>query len=272
MIKRMIAVCLGAVLLCSCSAWQDKYVFYPEKKVEKTPKAEGSKFEEVTLKTSDGVKIVGWWVPTENARATVIFCHGNAGNISHRLETLKMLRKLRLNTFIFDYRGYGKSEGKPSEKGTYRDAEAAWDYVTKTRKIAPERVILHGRSLGGAIAAHLASTHKPRALILESTFTSVGDMAGEVSSLLPVAAVGGPKYATLKLMPKIHVPVLVVHSPDDRTIPFAHGERLYKAANKPKTFLRIRGDHNDGWLKSGEVYTDGVDRFVTDAPGNTDGR
>jgi len=242
--KRAMVVCLCAILCCSCTAWQDRYVFFPEKKVETTPKEAGLRFEEVTLETSDGVKIVGWWVPAENARATVIFCHGNAGNISHRVETLTMLRKLRVNTFIFDYRGYGRSAGTPSEKGTYRDAEAAWRYVTETRKVAPERVILHGRSLGGAVAANLASRHTPRALILESTFTSITDLAGDVSPVLSLATAGAPKY---------------------RTVPYSHGERLYKVANEPKTFLKIRGDHNVGWLVSGKVYTDGVAHFITKA-------
>lgn len=256
----VIGVYVGICLLVA--VFQSKLVYYPSRSIDATPEAVGLEYEEVAPATSDGVKLSGWFVPAKNARAVVLFFHGNGGNLSHRLDTLKLLHDLRLSTFIFDYRGYGKSEGTPSEEGTYRDAEAAWAYLTDVRRIPADRIVFFGRSLGGAVAAHLAREHSPRALILESTFTSIPDMGAEMYPFLPVRVLSRFEYDTGDVLPKLHCPVLIVHSPEDTLVPFSHGKKLFEAANEPKRFLEISGSHNSGFLTSGKRYTDELDRFL----------
>ncbi len=219
-------------------------------------------YEDVQLVTEDNVNLHGWFIPANEARATVLFFHGNAGNISHRLDTLKIFYHLGLNTLIIDYRGYGQSEGKPTEQGTYRDADAAWKYLTKQRNIPAKEIILFGRSVGGAVAAELASRKQPAALILESTFTSVADIAADIYPFLPVRWISNLDYNTRDRLATINSPVLVVHSKEDDIIPYKHGKALFAAANKPKQLLTLKGGHNDGFYVSGRRYTEGLNIFL----------
>lgn len=242
--------------------YQERLVYFPERVVAATPKQAGLAYEAIRFTTVEGVSLSGWFIPAPNARATLLFCHGNAGNISHRLESIRQFHQLGLNVFIFDYRGYGESEGAPSEAGTYRDAEAARRYLVEERQLAPERIVYFGRSLGAAVAAWLAIRYPPRALIVESSFTSVPDFGGEIYPWLPVRLLARLQYPTRDYLRSLQVPVLVVHSRADEIIPFRHGEALYQAANPPKELLEIRGGHNDGFLVSGKHYTGGIDAFL----------
>ncbi len=242
--------------------YQDRLVYFPGRVVAATPKQAGLAYEPVRFTTADGVSLSAWFVPAPNARGTLLFCHGNAGNISHRLESIRQFHQLGLNVFIFDYRGYGESEGTPTEAGTYRDAEAARRYLVETRGLAPERIVYFGRSLGAAIAAWLATQHPPRALIVESGFTSVPDFGAEIYPWLPVRLLARLRYPTQEYLRSARAPVLVVHSRADEIVPFHHGERLYDAAGTPKEFLEIQGGHNDGFLVSGAHYTRGLDAFL----------
>jgi hypothetical protein len=266
---RIILRVARAALLCyflvalGLSCAQDKLVYHPVRGIDVTPEAAGLDFEEVSFAAADGVKLHGWFIPAENPRAVILHCHGNAGNISHRLELLRICHDLGLSTFIFDYRGYGRSEGTPTEDGTYLDAEAAWKYLTETRKVPPGEIIFHGQSLGGAVAANLASKHTPRALILESTFTSIPDWTRS-TALAPFCWVCRYRYDTKAILPNLHCPVLVIHSPGDDLIPYRHGRRLFELANEPKRFVEIRGDHNSGFLVSGATYTEGLRGFVAE--------
>jgi uncharacterized protein len=253
-----LALCLMLMLL------QSRLVFFPTRALEATPAEAGLAYDDVWLTTDDGLRLQGWWVPAAGARGTVLFFHGNAGNISHRLASLQFFHRLGYETLIFDYRGYGQSEGRPSEPGTYRDAEAAWRHLVEERGIPPERIVLFGRSLGGAVAAALAERHPPAGLILESTFTSVPDLGAELYPFLPVRLLARIRYDTLARMPRIRAPVLVVHSRDDDIIPFRHGRRLWDAANEPRAFLEISGTHNDGFFTSGRRYEAGLARFLAD--------
>ena len=255
----LVYIGLGAIVFFM----QSRLVFVPFRTIDATPDDVGLPYKPVRLTTDDGLKLLAWFVPSEKPRATVLFCHGNAGNISHRLDTLHLLHKMHLNTFIFDYRGYGQSEGKPSEGGTYRDAMAAWHHLIDTEKIPPGQIIIFGRSLGGAVAAWLATHTTPKALILESTFTSVPDMGAKLYPFLPIRLLARIRYPTLERMAEVRCPVLVVHSPDDDIVPFAHGQRLFEAAREPKELLKIQGTHNEGFVSSGELYTHGLDRFIT---------
>jgi len=243
--------------------FQHKLIYYPSRSIYYTPSDAGLNYRDIELKTKDNLALHAWYVPNDSARATVIFCHGNAGNISGRLETIRTLHRLGLNVLIFDYRGYGKSEGRPSEKGTYRDAEAAWEYVTKNLEIPANRIILMGRSLGGPVAARVAATRDPAALILESTFTSAADLATEIYPWLPVRRLIRYRYDTQAMLDRVNCPVLVAHSRDDRLIPFHHGRDLFKRAREPREFLEMEGSHGGGFSETGRPYIEALDRFLT---------
>jgi fermentation-respiration switch protein FrsA (DUF1100 family) len=234
----------------------------PSRRIEATPDDAGLAYVAEVIRASDGPRLRGWWVPVERALATVLFLHGNAGNISHRVDSLRILHQLGLNTFIFDYRGHGESEGAPSEQGTYRDAEAAWQHLTRKHGVAPRRIVVFGRSLGGAVAAWLASRHRPGALVLESTFTSVPDLAAQLYPFLPARWLSRFRYSTEEHLRGVSCPVLIVHSPEDEIVPFSHGLQLFSGAREPKELLRIRGGHNDGFLVSGTSYTEGLRGFL----------
>jgi len=242
---------------------QSRLVFQPgRRELAATPPEMGMDYEDVTLETSDGLRLHGWFIPAAGARATTLFCHGNAGNISRRMETIAALHRLRLNVLIFDYRGYGQSEGSPTEEGTYKDAEAAWRYLTETKGVAPERIVIHGRSLGGAVAAHLARDHTPGALLLESTFTSAPDLAARLLWFLPARRLCRFKYDTLAAVREVRCPILIIHSPDDDLVPYKMGQKLFEAAAEPKQSLRLRGGHNEGFVLAAEDYHTWIDDFL----------
>lgn len=243
-------------------ALQDRLVYFPTRELEATPRALGVDYEDVWLTTEDGVRLHGWFVATPAARATVLFFHGNGGNISHRLERIAIFRRLGLNLLLFDYRGYGRSVGTPSEHGTYRDARAAWRYLTETRGLSPGDIILYGESLGGAVATHLAAEQTTRAVVVESSFSSMIDLGAEVYPWLPVRWISRYVYPSARNLARVHAPVLVIHSRDDEIIPFHHGQALFAAAHEPKEFLAIRGGHNDGPLTSGAQYLRGFEGFL----------
>lgn len=249
-------------------AFQSRLIFLPNvpsRALGPGPDSIGLDFESVQFTTDDGVKLHGWYVPAEEPRGVVLFFHGNAGNISHRLETIWILNQLTLSTLIFDYRGYGQSEGTTDEEGTYRDGQAGWRYLTEERGIAANDIVIFGRSLGAAIAAHTAKQNAPGAVILESAFTSAPDMAAYLYPWLPARQLARIRYPTDAYVQDIKSPLLVIHSPDDELIPFRQGQEIFALASRPKQFLQIRGSHNDGFLLTGQRYTDGLDAFLTDA-------
>lgn len=242
--------------------FQGRLLYQPGRRISMTPEDIGLPYEEVPLLTSDGVHLSAWYVPSERERGVVLFCHGNAGNMSHRLDSINIFHELRLSVMIFDYRGYGRSAGAASEEGTYRDAEAALIYLTRDRGVGPASIIVFGRSLGGAVAAHVALNHAAAALIVESSFTSVPDLGAELYPFLPVRLISRFRYPTAAFVERIGIPKLFIHSPDDEVIPFRHGERLLAFGAEPKEFLRIQGGHNDGFLVSGRLYREGLDSFI----------
>lgn len=242
---------------------QDGMLFLPDKEISQTPQEIGLRFEDITLTTKDGVRIAAWFVPAEHERGVVLFCHGNAGNISHRVGSIGIFHNLGLSVLIFDYRGYGKSEGSPSEKGMYLDAEAAWAYLVNARQINPEKIIIIGRSMGSAVAAELALNHKAGALVMESAFTSIPDMGSKHYPYLPIKLISRFQYDSINKVNRITIPKLFIHSPQDEVIPFEHGVALFKKAREPKEFLQITGNHNTGVIASGKIYTEGLNRFIT---------
>jgi len=243
--------------------FQSHYIYYPERVLSVTPHSIGLQFESVSFETTDGVQLSGWFVPSKSARGVILFCHGNAGNISHRLDSIQIFHQLGLDVFIFDYRGYGQSEGKPTEQGTYKDAEAAWRYLIEERQVKPNEVIIFGRSLGGAVASWLAQSHTPGALILESTFTSLPDIAAGLYPYLPVRLLLRFEYNTAEYLGRVDCPVLIVHSRDDEIMPFDNGQKLFESAKEPKKFLETTGTHNNGFITSGKRYEDGLHTFIS---------
>ncbi len=244
------------------SSLENSMIFFPTKDIAVTPEAYGFAYEDVAFEAADGTALHGWWIPADDARGELLFFHGNAGNIGDRLESIAIFRRLGLTVFIIDYRGYGKSQGSPSEEGTYSDADGAWTYMTDTRGVTPERTVMFGRSLGAAVGARLAAKHDCAAVILESAFTSVPDMASSIFPLLPSGLFVRTSYDNRSLMKDIKAPLLIAHSRHDEIIPFSHGRELYELATDPKDFLEMKGGHNDGFIVSGSSYVDGLRAFL----------
>ena len=241
---------------------QPGMIFFPWRTLDATPADWGLDYEEVTLHTDDRVALHGWYIPREDARLVVLFLHGNAGNISHRRESIEIFHRLGASVFIFDYRGYGQSGGSPSEAGLYRDAAAAWRYLTGARGKHPADIVIFGRSLGGAVAAQLASEVTAGGVILESAFNSARDFAHTVFPLLSRLVYLRYNFNAARALARTRSPVLVLHSPDDEIMPFALGRRLYEAAPEPKRFVTLRGDHNTGFLASRPQYDQALQEFL----------
>ena len=245
---------------------QENMLYFPDmplRSLHATPSSIELDYETITLKTHDGIALDSWFVPAKNSKGTILFCHGNAGNISHRLHSIEQFHQLGLSVFIFDYRGYGNSEGSPSEQGTYIDAKTAWDHLTNEMNIPDNDIIIFGRSLGSAIATELATKTSPKTLIIESSFTSVPDIASHHYSLFPVRLLSRYTYPTEENIQKVSAPILVIHSPDDEIIPYELGKQNFDKAAQPKYFLEIKGGHNDGPIVTGKAYSDGILQFLS---------
>jgi len=238
----------------------------PGRTLDAVPTDIGLEYDDVYIDTADGERLHGWYVAAANPRGVLLFFHGNAGNISHRLESILIFNQLRLDVLIIDYRGYGQSSGKPSEQGTYRDAWAVWSYLLEQRNVAPEQIVIFGRSLGGAVGAWLASQlpveRPPAALIVESSFSSGPDMARRLYPIYPPKLLARLKYPVVGYVRNLACPVLVVHSRDDEIIPFAMGRAIFEAVSGPKDFIELRGDHNAGFWISRETYSAGLASFL----------
>lgn len=249
---------------------QSSLVFQPgiDRDFRASPADIGLTFAALKLVTEDAETLDGWFVPaspTAQARALVVFFHGNAGTIGHRLDYLRMFHDLGFATLIVDYRGYGMSSGTPSEAGTYLDAEAIWRHATFALGFPANRIVVFGESLGGGVATHLAATSRPAALVLASTFTSVPDMGAERYPLLPIRLLARIGYDNLARLEQIECPLLVIHSRNDDIIPFIHGQRLFAAARPPKQFLEIAGGHNEGFVFGREDWIHQLDGFLRQA-------
>lgn len=254
---------LGLALVIFLS--QSRLVFLPEiggRTLLSSPAELGLDYRSLEIETTDGETLSAWWLPHPEARGTLLFHHGNAGNISHRLDSLEIFHQLGLNVLIFDYRGYGQSSGSPSEAGLYEDARAAWAWLTEVEELAPDEIVLFGRSMGAAVASRLAMEVRAAGLIVESSFSSVPDIASDLYWWLPVRWLARIQLATIDHVAEAKMPVMVIHSAEDEIIPVEQGRRIYEAAAEPRSWLEIRGDHNTGFLRSREIYVSGLDRFL----------
>lgn len=241
---------------------QPRMVFFPLKEIEQTPDQWGLHYEPVTLKSTRGIRISGWYLPVEHADRVLLFFHGNGGNISHRRESIEIFHRLGLNVLIIDYQGYGNSEGMPGEQAMYDDGRAAFDYLVSDRKFKKENVVVFGRSLGGAVAVRITAEKQPGAAILESTFASVPDVASYYFPVMSKFIVSRYRFNSLAQVKKIHCPLLVLHSKQDDVIPFMSGVKLYNGANNPRTFVELVGDHNSGFMQSQPAYEEVLASFL----------
>ena len=242
------------------------FVFFPDRRFDATPEAFGLAYKDVAFMSRDGKKLHGWFFPGDKAPSVLLHFHGNAGNISHRLDLIQRLVRKDLQVFIIDYRGFGKSQGRSSEKAVYHDGLAAYDYLVQREGIRPENIVLHGHSLGAAVAVEVGIRRKVRSVILESAFTSTRDMA----KTMPLFSIFSPflpaNYNNLEKVTRLSVPVLVIHGDQDEIVPFSMGERLFSAAPDPKRFLRLEGaGHNDTYVVGGEKYLDALERFAAES-------
>jgi len=245
---------------------QPRFVFFPARYIDGFWDSDPKSFEftDHYFYAEDSTKLHGWFIAKSDAPATILFMHGNAGNISYRGDLLKRyLQNLDANIFIFDYRGYGRSEGTPTEKGIYRDARAAYAYLTGELQQKPERLILLGRSLGGAVAVDLAQSAKAAGLILDSTFSSGTDMTRRVFGFIPVWWFMSIRLNSAAKIQNVAMPKLFVHGERDDVVPIGLGRKLYERAPQPKRFVSIpAAGHNDIWSVGGERYYGAMQAFI----------
>jgi fermentation-respiration switch protein FrsA (DUF1100 family) len=273
-IRRLVSALLLAAGLFAPAitegALEQRYIYFPDRQLVATPAAVGLAYEEVRFAAADGTALHGWFLPGDAGRPLVVFCHGNAGNISHRLESLDLLHGLGLSVFIFDYRGYGQSAGTPSEEGTYADARGALAWLQQ-RGWTPSRLLYFGESLGAAVALQLAVEQPPAGLVLEAPFTSIAAMGRHHYFLLHflLGWLLDARYDNLDKIDRVRSPLLIIQGEADSIVPPAMARRLYEAANEPKTLRLIPGaDHNDLLFTGGSAYREAWREFLTALAGN----
>ncbi len=262
------ALAYGVTFLVLWAQLEKRFVFFPRSEIEFTPDQTGLEYEDISFFTQDGLILHGWFVPAPGNHGaadgqTWVWFHGNGGNIGHRVEELTLLhQRLNVNLFLFDYRGYGRSQGTPSEKGTYLDARAALQYLLERPDVDPHQIVYFGRSLGAAVAVELAVARPPKGMVLVSPFSSVREMA---KMAVPFPAAGWlvrNHYPTISRIRNVQAPVLVIHGDLDETIPIAQGRRLFEAANEPKTFRELTGAaHNDTYIAAPGAFFGALEQF-----------
>jgi fermentation-respiration switch protein FrsA (DUF1100 family) len=252
-----------ALIYTGCRIFEWVQAFKPSRKIEGDPRDAGLEYENVVFFAEDGKRLHGWWFPSENARATILYCHGNAGNITTRINVCAGLHRLGVNVFIFDYRGYGMSRGIPGELGLYRDARAAYEVVRARYDDADDPpVIIYGASLGAQVAVNLAAEKSVRGLIIEGGFTSSVDLGERWFPWLPIRAMASYRFDALSKIMALRMPKLIAHSPRDQVIPYDFGGRLFSAAAEPKKFISLSGEHGEaGWEETPHFFSE-LQQFV----------
>ena len=265
-VLRVGALLVGVLILgflTGCWNWfMENLVFFPETTIEQTPLDLDLPFEDIWFTSGDSVRLHGWLIPASSPKHLLLFCHGNAGNISHRLDNVRLLHNMGISVFIFDYRGYGRSQGHISEKGFYQDSEAAYAVARKWAGQNGAKLVVFGRSLGGIAATHLGATKKCDGLILESTFTNMGAMARAHYPLPFAETLLKHRLNALDEIVQVRVPILFFHGDRDRIVPIKLGRKLFKAAPNPKEFVVLPGaGHNDTYVVGGQDYFKKIESF-----------
>ena len=263
--KKLIGLLLTCLFIVLMLRWfEHSQVYHPDRVLTATGAELGRSFEDVWFKASDGIELNGWFFPANTnsprARLAMLVCHGNAGNIGDRLDTCAALLATGVSVFLLDYRGYGRSQGRPSEEGTYRDVQAAYQWL-RQKGFPGTNIIAFGESLGGGVATELAVRETVGGLVLQSTFTSIPDIGAELFPWLPVRWIAKIRYDTHAKLPRLNIPVLVMHSPVDGLVRFHHGQRNFAAANEPKLFWELKGDHNNP-LADPPHFISGIEKFL----------
>jgi fermentation-respiration switch protein FrsA (DUF1100 family) len=250
--------------LTGCWNWfVESQVFFPDTTIEQTPLDLDLPFEDIWFTSADSIRLHGWLIPASSPKHLLLFCHGNAGNISHRLDNIRLLHNMGINVFIFDYRGYGRSQGHISEKGFYQDSEAAYKVARKWAGQNGAKLVVFGRSLGGIAATHLGATKKCDGLILESTFTNMGAMARAHYPLPFAETLLKHRLNALDEIVQVRVPILFFHGDRDRIVPIKLGRKLFEAAPNPKEFVVLPGaGHNDTYFVGGQGYFKKIESFL----------
>ena len=277
-----IILLLATGLVAFVMLFEDRFIYFPSKypegdwnieKLQARRVGEGSpKIEDVWMTAADGVRLHGWYCTPQQDEAaqsspsasgmTLLWFHGNAGNLTHRYPVIERLLEQRISVFIIDYRGYGRSEGSPSEEGLYTDARAAWDYLANERKVPHANIILFGDSLGGAVAIELATKVNPAGLIVQSSFTSIKEMAAQVMPFLPTFILR-TKMDSINKIGRVGCPKLFIHSPADEMVPYRLGRQLFDAASPPKEFYEVQGaSHNETDMVGGRAYFETIGEFA----------
>ena len=240
---------------------ESRSVFYPYKNIQAVPSDMGLVFEDVYFPVENNIQLNGWFVGAKKEAITILFLHGNAGNIGGRLEKISLFNKMGFNVFIIDYRGYGNSQGKPTELGINADARAAFDYLVTRDDIDRTKIIVYGVSLGGVPAVDLATQRDVAGLIVDSSFTNAADMAKKILPFVPGFMLKTKMRSDEKIK-EITVPKMIMHSIDDETVPFKLGQNLYSVASEPKVFLQMEGGHNDGLIYNADRFESGIMDFL----------
>ncbi|MBN1548937.1 MAG: alpha/beta hydrolase [Syntrophaceae bacterium] len=262
---RTALIALGVVVLAlfACTRWIESHsVFYPSKDVQRTPKDVGISYEEVTIPTADGISLNAWLVRgSPRSKSIVIYCHGNAGNIGNRIYRLKVFHDLGLNVLLFDYRGFGKSTGRPSEQGIYEDAAAVYDYLANRPDVDCHHIAAYGKSIGGAVVIDLATKRSLAGFVVDSSFSSARDMAELLYPGLPAWFVTY-RFDSVSKVRNLKIPKLFIHNPDDGIVPLVIGQRLFAAAAQPKIFVPMRGGHGQGLVYDTRKFSQTLQVFM----------
>jgi fermentation-respiration switch protein FrsA (DUF1100 family) len=258
---------LGLAALGVLIWWlQPRLIFFPSSALLSAPSDWGMDYQDVHFGTEDGVMLHGWLLEATRRRdeppRVLLFFHGNAGNISHRGDSTAIFNDLGLDVLIIDYRGFGQSEGSPSERGLYQDSQAAWRWLTQERGVPQNEIVIFGRSLGGAVATHLAARTQPAGLIVESSFDHLSGLARTHYPLLSRLVPLRYEFPVADEIASVSSPILILHSPEDRIAPYQLGRRLFATASPPKAFVQLRGGHNDGFLRSQPRYQEALASFL----------
>lgn len=258
----IIIVGVYAIICAYLYFFQNRLLFYPTREIAVTPDQSGMAYTDQYFELTNGDKIHGWFIPGDTAKPTVLFLHGNGGNIGYRIEHLQFLHSLGVSTLIIDYRGYGRSTGAPTEQHLYEDAEIAYRWLIESRGIPADRIFLFGESIGGAVAVDLATRSACAGLIIESSFTSLREIARHAFPFAPTGLLLRSDFNSIDKLPKISCPILVSHSPQDDIIPYQFGQSLFEAAKPPKRFVQLSGGHNDRGYLADPAYVEAVSSFL----------
>ena len=264
---------LGALVIAAALLWlglrffERAMVFVPSREMIAHPGTVGLAYETLSLKASDGVVLKAWWIPGPAEDSPVMLClHGNGGNLSHRTDKMRLFHDAGASQLWLDWRGYGESGGSPDEPGLYRDALAAWAWLNAVKAVPAARLVLYGESLGNAPAIELASRVPAGGLIVDSGFTSIPDMGRHVLPWFP-AMLGKLRFDNVARLPRITIPTIFLHSPNDDIIPYEMARRNFAASGSPKkSFVDLKGSHNEGFLDAGPIYPKAIRDFLTSLP------